>query len=165
MLDYDKTHDWIVQNIRSCQTAQEQKLTFRQTHELNGATHALSTLLHALEQGEFNADPTPIKDIKVRTQNLVRAKDLETSWDAAIQQTGWKRQELYIKIMSGLRGMGPATDEMLADYMKTAWPSYKFSPSGLRTRRSELVKAGWVEAAGKRKLRNGNQATVWATTN
>lgn len=169
MLDEQKVQDWI-ESLRSELTERihdkrvNDELETPGYYRLNGAMNFLAVLKADIKTGGLNADvpePTPVKDIKVRTQNIVRAKDPSTSWEAAIQQTSEKRQDLYIKIRAGLHAMGPSTDEMLADFVATAWPRYKFSPSGLRTRRSELVQAGWVKADGKKKLRNGNLATAW----
>lgn len=167
MISEQRLRDWIADMRGPLEEAYQDMNHSVESHLgfLGGALVAIKNFEANLNAGDFNADPVPLKDIKVTTQNIVRTKDPETSWGAAIKQTSEKRQELYTKIMSGLRAMGRSTDEMLSDFLKTAWPSYKFSPSGLRTRRSELVKAGWVKADGKKTIRNGNQATAWVTTN
>ncbi len=59
----------------------------------------------------------------------------------------------------------PITDDGLGEKAKSQG-MYHFSASGLRTRRSELVKKGLVESGGKqRKVRRGARApNVWKTT-
>jgi len=70
-------------------------------------------------------------------------------------------------ILALLRNMYPMTDERLADqYMKAQWAygeqAYpRVSASGLRSRRSELVKMGFVEAAGTGKTASGRACTIW----
>lgn len=55
---------------------------------------------------------------------------------------------------------GPATDEQLWD--RTFSRSVRISPSGLRTRRSELVAVGLVRDTGrKERLSSGRMAIVW----
>ena len=44
----------------------------------------------------------------------------------------------------------------------SAWPQQ--SESGLRTRRSELVKLGYIEKAGTTKLPSGRTAAIWRLT-
>ncbi len=62
-------------------------------------------------------------------------------------------------------GNCPRTDEQIAERYslcveKFGWP--KCSPSGLRSRRSELVALGFVEDSGKTdKTAMGNDAIVW----
>lgn len=160
MIDYEKMHSGIVTDIRNLQTLQEGRLTFRQAHETYGGTMALSSLLQALEEGKFNADPTPVKDIKVKTQNIVRRNDPETSFNAAVSQTSEKRQRMYSLIHSYLN-QGSLTDEELVGVLNSG-RNPEFSPSGIRSRRAELVKAGWVRDSGLQATsRAGHPTTVW----
>jgi len=53
------------------------------------------------------------------------------------------------------------TDEEIGVYVKVD-PKIKISPSGARTRRSELVNLGLVQDTGKRKrMSTGRSAIVW----
>ena len=62
----------------------------------------------------------------------------------------------------------PRMDEELVDaYYRIADQGIApyASPSGIRSRRAELVEKGWVEDTGARvKMRSGRMAIVWATT-
>jgi hypothetical protein len=56
------------------------------------------------------------------------------------------------------------TDEEIGVYVKVD-PKIKISPSGARTRRSELVNLGLVQDTGKRKrMSTGRSAIVWRAT-
>jgi hypothetical protein len=61
---------------------------------------------------------------------------------------------------------GPMTDEeLLAEYGRLAASGFvrPQSVSGIRTRRNELVSAGWVIDTGRRaQMASGRSATVWA---
>lgn len=91
-----------------------------------------------------------------------RTTDPLTSHLAALSVANIEATKLVIKFLL----MSPKTDQELIDeYMTGAqlgkWP--KASESGIRTRRSELVEAGEVEATGeKRKTESGRFANVWA---
>ena len=63
-------------------------------------------------------------------------------------------------IIDALRAR-PSTDEELVDRLERA--GVKASPSGVRSRRAELVEAGFVIESGQvRPTRMGRDATVWA---
>lgn len=97
-----------------------------------------------------------------------RKSDPVTSHEAAGSITAVKLREsqhAVLRVLGKLRA--GATDETIAEkyYEMVAFDhGYPYqSPSGLRTRRAELVKAGLVEDAGKRKrLASGRNAIVWA---
>lgn len=79
---------------------------------------------------------------------------------AAVQDLS-AQQSLVLKV---LREIGPSTDEALADYWQTNDVS-SISPSGLRTRRRELVEHGLVEDTGQLALTvAGHSSIVWAVT-
>lgn len=66
-------------------------------------------------------------------------------------------------VLGLLRALGPVTDEELADAYVAVWAlgdAPTLSPSGLRTRRAELVALGRVRATRERRERR----TVWAAT-
>lgn len=100
----------------------------------------------------------------------VRARDRDTSWEAASSQTNTKTAALQILIYRELLEYGPKTDEELLIRIGRLQP---VSPSGIRTRRHELELAGWVREARvvddspagshtlKRPTLNGHPSTAW----
>jgi hypothetical protein len=89
---------------------------------------------------------------------VARRTDPHTSWAAAksLDPTALRESQSYI--LGLLQDHGPMTDEELV-----AITDGKVSPSGTRTRRSELVAKGLVYDTGKRVvLRSGRHAIVWA---
>lgn len=110
----------------------------------------------------------------VEYRGKVRARDRETSWDAASAQTNTKTAALQILIYRELLEHGPKTDEELLIRLARLQP---VSPSGIRTRRHELEVAGWVTEHRverpakvgmppashlvKRRLLSGKLGTVW----
>lgn len=88
-----------------------------------------------------------------------RREDPETSHEAA----GSVRNLTAVQsaILMILRAAGPGTDEEIARaYLSLDRPPC--SPSGLRSRRAELVRLGKVEDSGERvKLETGRNAIVW----
>lgn len=86
-----------------------------------------------------------------------RRDDPDTSHEAAASVTALTATRLAI--LDVLDEWGPSTDEKIADL----YDGPQASPSGLRTRRSELVRAGKVYDTGRReRLRSGRFAAVWA---
>ena len=90
----------------------------------------------------------------------------DTSWDAALLQTPERTAPLYRTIYAVLMQLGPMTDEELLTAVLARMPA---SPSGCRTRRAELVAAGWVTearddagAVQKRRGTGGTARIVWA---
>jgi hypothetical protein len=83
-----------------------------------------------------------------------RNTDPATSHAAARSVTLTPGREL---VLSALRTFGPMTDEQLVPIL-----AGKLSPSGTRTRRSELVSLGLVRATSKtRPLASGRDGIVW----
>lgn len=106
-------------------------------------------------------------DPKTRVQRNGR----DTSWAAALLQTPERTAALYRKIRTELERSGPATDEELEAALHEHYPDDGFSPSGIRSRRSELVTAGWVTeerdesgAVIKRRGSTGSPRIVWRAT-
>jgi hypothetical protein len=107
----------------------------------------------------------------VEYRGKVRARDRETSWEAASAQTNTKTAALQILIYRELL-RDPKTDEELLISLGRLQP---VSPSGIRTRRHELELAGWVRECVrnegtiakpimlpvKRRTLNGGPSTVW----
>lgn len=102
----------------------------------------------------------PIREIDVPAKEVVRRRDPGTSWEAAYSISSEKRQELFRVIYRALLRFGPQTDDELRKHFILAKIAH--SPSGLRTRRAELVKAGWLRDSGnKRDSMSGHPSTVW----
>lgn len=92
-----------------------------------------------------------------------RSTDPETSHAAASSVTRDTRSETQRALVRLLRRYGPMTDAEIAErYYIATKHAPACSPSGLRTRRSELVRDGHVVDTGKRRtLTSGRKAIVW----
>jgi len=89
-------------------------------------------------------------------QAHARNADPVTSHQAAESVTNMRT--LHSLILGVLVSAGPLTDEGIAENFSYAM----FSPSGLRSRRAELVRMGLVRDSGERKLtRSGRKTIVW----
>lgn len=100
------------------------------------------------------------------TKTKVQRNGQDTSWDAALLQTPAKSARLYREIRDTLKREGPLTDEEL-EFHLTAYDTSK-TPSGIRSRRNELVQTGWVTKARgddgqvlKRRGESGSPRIVW----
>lgn len=90
---------------------------------------------------------------------LTRRGDPDTS-HAAAASLGDLRQS-QAAVLQLLAGLPDATDDELADAARRA--GLQISPSGLRTRRHELVALGLAHDTGQRRpLPSGRMAVVWA---
>jgi hypothetical protein len=88
---------------------------------------------------------------------LARTTDPDTSHEAAASVTNSAKVQAAILDLLSHR---PFTDDELSRLL-----AYRMtvSPSGLRTRRAELVRLGKVVDSGERvRLRSGRRAIVWA---
>lgn len=99
------------------------------------------------------------------THTLARRDDRSTSFEAAARQTKGKRAELYAIIMDRLSATSMTDAELVADFGLSGFTA---TPSGVRSRRNELVLAGWVteerDSDGlvvKRRNGYGSPCTVW----
>ena len=113
-------------------------------------------------------EPAGLPDVTPPTRHT----DPDTSHDAAGSVDTFNARQTHIAILT-LLGQ-PQPDHMRIDAalwerfnrMRAAygWPMQ--SPSGLRTRRSELVRAGHVVDTGRRQRKDdtGRRAAVWAIT-
>jgi hypothetical protein len=99
-----------------------------------------------------------------------RRTDPETSHEAAASLKSETLSEQRARVYDHLKCYGPMTDTALLGgihHSEVGPHGYipagpKISPSGLRTRRSELVRMGLVEDTGRReRLRSGRKAIVW----
>lgn len=90
---------------------------------------------------------------------VARRNDPHTSWAAAgsVVELRTKQESVYFCLLV----IGPATDYRIAsEYHRRDFPHQ--SPSGLRTRRAELVELGLVRDTGKREvLPTNRQGIVW----
>ena len=85
-----------------------------------------------------------------------RRTDPETSHEAAASVRNIRGSQ--VRVINLLKAYGPMTDEKLVTFAYHAG----MSPSGIRTRRSELVAKGLVEYAGyKQVMSTGRMARVW----
>lgn len=99
-------------------------------------------------------DPAPVAH--------ARRTDPPTSHAAAAALTPDTLRKSQAEVLNILR-QGPMHDQRIAA-TALAWHS-KQSPSGLRTRRAELVAAGLVEDSGRREtLPSGRGSVVWRLT-
>lgn len=99
------------------------------------------------------------------TKARVQRNGRDTSWDAATLQTPERTKPLYLAIYAWLHT--PMTDEELLANLRTE-SQMAVTPSGVRSRRAELVNAGWVTEAReddgtviKRPLASGSKGIVW----
>jgi hypothetical protein len=127
--------------------------------------HRTQTLRWKLEDPQFLAsiaeERTPIAEIKVPVSRRVRARSEATSWDAAVSIGTEKGRQTFQRIYGILTQFGALTDSQISDMYKNMYND-PVSPSGLRSRRAELVVAGWVKATGnRRKNHRGRDEMVW----
>lgn len=96
---------------------------------------------------------------------VVRARtgDPETSHAATAALTEDTLRASQAAVLRFIRTNGPMTDVALVeDYPQHSEGYPRQSPSGLRSRRAELVTGGLVEDTQKReRLESGRQAVVW----
>lgn len=102
-------------------------------------------------------------------KGLVRARDLDTSWDAAARQDPKRRDLIAREILRTLHVNGPMSDEQM-------WAHYEqrrtlaghlpmTTPQAVRTIRHKLTLAGTVRDTGRRtRTLTGSTATVWQRT-
>lgn len=87
-----------------------------------------------------------------------RRTDPDTSHEAADSLSHEHIRATQQRILGLLQNFGPMTDHEI----EAQWPWPPVSPSGLRTRRAELVDQGRVTHNGQyRTLASGRRARVW----
>lgn len=95
-----------------------------------------------------------------------RPTDPHTSHEAARSVGGDRLRASQQAVLAVLKHHGPSTDLLLVelyDMLAAAGAQPVQSPSGIRSRRHELVEAGQVVDTGRRvKLPSGRRAIVWA---
>jgi hypothetical protein len=94
------------------------------------------------------------------TRAHARRTDPETSHEAAASIPEEKLTEAQDAVLRTLKVHGPLWDQQI--FVVLAESGYRISPSGCRTRRSELVALGKVEFAKVyHKLPSGRRSRVW----
>lgn len=110
-------------------------------------------------QQETRTDPSQ----PIRFRAIARTTDPITSHQAAASVR--EITKTHERVLEVLERYGPATDEEIERYYFNLaelfdWP--KASPSGLRSRRAELVTLGKVFDTGQRgKTASGRQTAIW----
>jgi hypothetical protein len=104
-------------------------------------------------------------ELRPTPEQRTRLTDPDTSLAAAasVMELTTKR-EAVLTVVRSLTAADPrgATDWMIAEAYRAQEGLPLQSPSGLRTRRSELVEAGLVEDSGQRALlESGRWAVLW----
>lgn len=94
----------------------------------------------------------------------IRRTDPSTSWLAARSTSPKSTRELYndiVFVATSNQKITGVTDEELI-HVLTEQMSRTYTPSGIRTRRAELVEAGWIRDSGvRRETRSGRPSIVW----
>lgn len=89
-----------------------------------------------------------------------RHSDPDTSHEAAASVRNIRESQQHI--LELLRRYGPLTDERLGFRHRAVFVGKFMSPSGIRTRRAELVAKGLVEWTGRKiKMSTGRMAREW----
>jgi hypothetical protein len=111
-------------------------------------------------------DPVRAGQVLGHTQAHARTTDPGTSHEAAASLSAPRVRKTQLRLLVILATADDPVDdtELAATYTRT-WPGEYVSPSGLRTRRSELVDLGLVEDSGERvRLTSGRRAVLWRIT-
>lgn len=134
------------------------RLVFNQRDQITEDEYR--ALMNAAAKAYRGEVPTP-----VRVAALSRFTDPETSRTAAATITVDRLRETQRVILEILDRFGPACDQDIETYARqlhSLGEAPKQSPSGLRSRRAELVDAGLVRDSGERtKTSSGRQTIVW----
>lgn len=95
-----------------------------------------------------------------------RSTDPVTSKEAAASVTPSVRRRHHELVLTAFRAYGPMTDDELLNRLHNfIQGGIAISPSGARTRRSELVKMGHVRDSHRKvELASGRRAIVWELT-
>ena len=90
-----------------------------------------------------------------------RSRDRKTSEEAADSVTAMTSKRKAV--LELLRRLGPCTDPELVWHYEGNYDKHaalKQTPQSIRSRRSELVRMGYVQAAGKQ-VTTGRKHTIW----
>lgn len=103
-------------------------------------------------------DPTLFDDLRPSARN----SDPDTSHAAAHAVTRQAQSALHSAILEALQVYGPQNDEGIAYLLAEHYPEVMSSPSGIRSRRSELVRLGLVVDTGTMlPTARGRASVVW----
>lgn len=95
---------------------------------------------------------------------FARRADPDTSHEAAASITPDTLRDSQAAVLRVLRASGPMTDEELIG-MYGGWCNVtdlpRQSDSGIRTRRKELERLGFLRDAGRKRTASGRAAIVW----
>lgn len=106
--------------------------------------------------------PEKKKPTLASADRRLKRNDPDTSFEAAVSVTPEGAEKLYRNIMEILSCAGPCTDETLLKLLLGSWECRLTTASGARSRRAELVEAGWVKNTGNKGVtRAGNAAIIW----
>lgn len=101
----------------------------------------------------------PVAESHTPTKAKVRRRDPSTSLQAALSQTPDKTRMLYTTIYAVLERKAMTDEELLSLFQSNG---KAVTPSGVRSRRSELAEAGWVRDSGERRdTKAGHPSIVW----
>ncbi len=98
------------------------------------------------------------------TDLKARVTDPETSKQAGARHQGETMTAAHARVLAMFRTWGPMTDKGLGAQL---WDAHQqtglgnMSPSGIRSRRSELVKMGKLRDSGRVENVDGYNCTVW----
>lgn len=110
---------------------------------------------------EYETRTDPLQPVRMKA--VARTSDPITSHQAAASVKDINKT--HERVLEVLERYGPATDEEIERYYYNLselfeWP--KASPSGLRSRRAELVAMGLVYDTGERgKTASGRATAIW----
>lgn len=146
----------------------EQEAALRSTREgydsSNPAYHSIGGGLVIIRSIRANlpsmsGDRKPVAESHTPTKAKVRRRDPSTSLQAALSQTPDKTRMLYTAIYAVLERKAMTDEELLSLFQDRG---KAVTPSGVRSRRSELAEAGWVRDSGERRdTKAGHPSIVW----
>ena len=121
-----------------------------------------SIAAHLVEDG-LHVEPAPLQD-----RPVARNTDPDTSHAAALSVGDLRpRQMAVYEILADAGDRGMTDEELLDAYQRCSGAAYgqpRQSPSGIRTRRAELVAGRLAVRTGeRRRMKTGRMAQVWRT--
>lgn len=138
------------QHIKELLEEERNLVLVRPRHALvrQGLIHGLVTIRDAAMSGRYK--PVPVEP---PVSHLSRSTDPQTSKEAAKGVSNVLVREAVLSLLE----KGPLTDQQIIARL-----GVKASESGIRTRRSELVKSGLVYDTGERRRTDtGRRSIVW----
>lgn len=106
--------------------------------------------------------PVPLEDIDVPIKHKFSPNDGETSWQAAASQTKSKSLHVYTELLSAYERHGDMNDDEMRHKIADFLAEHGYAPETVTNRRNDLVKSGWVEWKGYRRVGDsGSPMNVW----